>query len=360
MTHKLKYGGQEENLLESVIHLTSLRERDSLEISLVTTLNWMIQPRKIVLYKIRHHQGVQEVVLEVVIDGGKMVVNFDEYDHDEVVRLDSRAVFAECLETRKAVVSKCVSGSGDLHDHIFPVFGNRDTIVGFFEVISEYLDESSHRLITGFLEIYHNYLTIIDDSQRDTLTGLLNRKTFDNNIAKIIETQQQADNGNIAKKNKPQRRKGHEDSSHWLAVIDIDHFKSVNDRFGHLYGDEVLLLLAQIMEKTFREQDKLFRFGGEEFVVVLAPASFDDAKYTFERFRKNIEDYDFPQVGRVTVSIGFVRIFYHDIPSTFVGHADEALYYAKHNGRNQVCSYEDLIAKGALESEHFKSELELF
>ena len=358
MTNKFKYGGQEESLLESVIHLTSLRERDSLEISLVTTLNWMIQPRKIVLYKIRFHKGVQEAVADVIIDGGALVVKLEDYDHETVVRLDKRATFMTCQDTREAVMKPFTHGGADCYEHVFPVFGNRDVIVGFFEVIAERLDESSHRLITGFLEIYHNYLTIIDDSQRDTLTGLLNRKTFDNNIAKIIETQQQQDDPH--KKSGPKRRKGGEDGSHWLAVIDIDHFKSVNDRFGHLYGDEVLLLLAQIMEKTFRQQDKLFRFGGEEFVVVLAPASFDDAKNAFERFRMNIEEHEFPQVGKVTVSIGFVRIFYHDIPSTFVGHADEALYYAKHNGRNQVCSYEQLVEEGKLGAVSRESEIELF
>lgn len=360
MAHKLKYGDKEESLLESVIHLTSLRERESLEISLVTTLNWMVRPRKIALYKIRYHQGVAEAIPEVVLDGGKMSTHFEEYDDEAMIRLDSRAAFIECQDTRKAVVSVSPCGTAECRDHVYPVFGSRDAIVGFFEVVSEQFDEASHKLITGFLEIYHNYLAIIDDSQRDTLTGLLNRKTFDNNITKIIETQQLADRAGLTKKNKPRRRKGSEDGSHWLAVMDIDHFKSVNDKFGHLYGDEVLLLLAQIMEKTFRQQDKLFRFGGEEFVVVLAQCSFEDAKYAFERFRKNIENYDFPQVGRVTISIGFVRVSYHEIPSIFIGHADEALYYAKHHGRNQVCSYEKLIKEGALESEHFKSEVELF
>ncbi|MEK7414374.1 MAG: hypothetical protein AAB263_13760, partial [Planctomycetota bacterium] len=194
MAHKFKYGEKEESLLESVIHLTSLRERDSLEISLVTTLNWMIQPRKITLYKIQFHQGVQEVVAEVVIDGGRLVVNLEDDDPDAVVRLDSRAGFVECQDTRKALASTFPCGGNACYGHVFPVLGNRDAIVGFFEVICEHFDESDYKLISGFLEIYHNYLTIIDDSQRDTLTGLLNRKTFDNNIAKIIEIQQYQDN----------------------------------------------------------------------------------------------------------------------------------------------------------------------
>jgi diguanylate cyclase (GGDEF)-like protein len=287
-------------------------------------------------------------------------VNFEEYDDEMMIRLDSRPAFIDSQATRKEVVSKCPSSGADSDAHVYPVFGNRDTIVGFFEVISECFDEASHKLIIGFLEIYHNYLSIIEDSQRDTLTGLLNRKTFDNNIARIIETQQQADKAKQSGKNSPRRRKGSENGSYWLAVMDVDFFKCINDRFGHLYGDEVLLLLAQIMEKTFRQHDRLFRFGGEEFVVVLAPARPVDAKNAFERFRRNIESYDFPQVGKVTISIGFVRIAHNEIPSTFIGHADEALYYAKHNGRNQVCSYEQLVREGKLDTVNRKSDIELF
>ncbi|MFA7239317.1 MAG: GGDEF domain-containing protein [Sulfuricellaceae bacterium] len=358
MFHKLKFGAQEADLLEALIHFTRLREREPLEIGLVTALNRMIGPRRIALYKIYYRQGVQEVIPDVVLDDGKMALHFDEYDSDVTFRLDSRTDFVGCQDSGKMVASEFPCDGNTCYNYVYPVFDNRDAMAGFFEIVCEQLDAGSHKLIDGFLEIYHNYLAIIDDCQRDTLTGLLNRKTFDNNIAKIIETQQQQDQPH--QKHQPRRRKGVANASHWLAVMDIDHFKSVNDRFGHLYGDEVLLLLARIMEQTFRLQDKLFRFGGEEFVVVLAPTSFEDAKNIFERFRRNIEEYDFPQVGRVTISIGFVRVAHHEIPSTFIGHADEALYYAKHNGRNLVCSYEKLIAEGVLESEHFKSEMELF
>ena len=71
----------------------------------------------------------------------------------------------------------------------------------------------------------------------------------------------------------------------WLAVVDIDHFKLVNDRFGHLYGDEVLILVANILRSSFRNQDRIFRFGGEEFVVLLRAATLENARQGFDRFR---------------------------------------------------------------------------
>jgi diguanylate cyclase (GGDEF)-like protein len=111
------------------------------------------------------------------------------------------------------------------------------------------------------------------------------------------------------------------------------------------------------MMRAFRMEDRLFRFGGEEFVIVLSPCAAAGAAMVLERFRSAIENFDFPQVGRVTVSLGYTRVRLDDMPSVAVGRADEALYYAKRNGRNRVCSYEVLAAAGevnvpaALESE---------
>jgi diguanylate cyclase (GGDEF)-like protein len=97
---------------------------------------------------------------------------------------------------------------------------------------------------------------------------------------------------------------------------------------------------------------KLFRFGGEEFVVLLKPAELASARAAFERCRREVEQYSFPQVGRVTVSAGFTRIGIYDTPSVILDNADEALYYAKGNGRNRVCCYEELIAAGQLVKHH--------
>jgi diguanylate cyclase (GGDEF)-like protein len=108
-----------------------------------------------------------------------------------------------------------------------------------------------------------------------------------------------------------------------------------------LYGDEVLLLFSQMMEKHFRYNDFLFRFGGEEFVVILNLVDQENAEWVFERFRQRIGEFEFPTVGRVTVSIGVTHIDSAIMPSTILDRADKALYYAKSNGRNQVVIYEN-------------------
>lgn len=130
--------------------------------------------------------------------------------------------------------------------------------------------------------------------------------------------------------------------------------------FGHLYGDEVLVLMARIKRRVFRQRDKLFRFGGEEFVIVFDCTSLENAKIVLERFREAFEDYDFPQIGKVAVSIGFVCLSYGVVPSVMIGRADQALYYAKHNGRNQVCQYEELVSEDKLAKPEYSDDLELF
>lgn len=141
---------------------------------------------------------------------------------------------------------------------------------------------------------------------------------------------------------------GEGNGSFFMGEIDIDHFKSVNDRFGHLHGDEVLVILARILQSTFRKTDLIYRFGGEEFVVIVYVDDRGDAEMTFERLRRSIENHAFPRVGQVTISIGITEIRDTSIPVELLGHADQALYYAKTHGRNQVSFYEALVASNEI------------
>lgn len=217
-------------------------------------------------------------------------------------------------------------------------------------------------IIQGFAALLQNCLSTLDYSETDTLTRLLNRKTFDEYLINILAKIPEQDDAVSGSLHLPHRRQAHPAArDHWLGVMDIDKFKSINDRFGHLIGDEVLILMANLMRESFRVQDKLFRFGGEEFVALLRPAEFFHATRTFERFRTHVEAFDFPQVGRVTVSIGFTRIKLGDTPSRILDSADEALYWAKENGRNQCHAYETLIAEGKLQRNQAPdSEIEFF
>jgi diguanylate cyclase (GGDEF)-like protein len=137
-------------------------------------------------------------------------------------------------------------------------------------------------------------------------------------------------------------------------------FKSINDSHGHLFGDEVLLIVSQILKRSFRGADQLFRFGGEEFLIVLDHATPAGAQVALERFRVAVESHTFPQIPRVTISIGYTQILPHDVPTICAERADDALYYAKRNGRNRLCSYEALVTSGDLKTKSSVTEIELF
>ena len=112
------------------------------------------------------------------------------------------------------------------------------------------------------------------------------------------------------------RRRGSSGNPHWLAVCDIDHFKQVNDNFGHLIGDEVLIMLAQVMRQSFRFDDQLFRFGGEEFIALLKPATEADALATLECRTRQV------------VPAGDHHVLIADVVSIDLSeHADPALLY---------------------------------
>ncbi len=193
------------------------------------------------------------------------------------------------------------------------------------------------------LASYTHIHRILYSGEIDPLTNLMNRASFDSLLNQTI----------TEKKLSPENS--------YFALMDIDFFKKINDNFGHLYGDEVLILLARAMAESFRSNDWLFRYGGEEFAVVLHHLDHDEAISSLERFRRKIEETNFPQVGQVTISIGFSAIVAHEPSSSLIDRADQALYYVKNNGRNQTLCYEDLVKQGVLgQTVQETGDIELF
>jgi len=201
-------------------------------------------------------------------------------------------------------------------------------------------------LLGNLRGIYRNLVILHDTKERDVLTKLPNRQSLDTRLMQVCEHYRNYQVIDVA-----------EEISSWVAILDIDHFKRINDNFGHLYGDEVLLIFSQLMGKCFRYNDFLFRFGGEEFVVILNLANQEAAVAAFNRFREAVANYNFPTVGRVTVSIGLTRVDGVSMPTTQLDHADKALYHAKDSGRNRLVLYEDMFV---LVQENDASDIELF
>ncbi len=205
-------------------------------------------------------------------------------------------------------------------------------------------DYDPHTL-NDVLNVYANQYFHLNRSTHDRLTGLQNRRIFDEHMDRLFCHK---------------RSRRHREIERSFAIVDVDHFKKINDDFGHLYGDEILILLANMMKDSFRPDDWLFRYGGEEFVVVLNNLDMDQAFDTLERFRNRVQQRRFPQVGRITVSIGFTCADSKLGRTKVLDQADQALYYSKNNGRNRTSNYLQLHAAGLVpEARDIGGDLEM-
>ncbi len=338
------------NILEYIIEITEQRDAELLEISLVKTIFELFDAERVLFCKTRHESPVPHYAICLCEDGLRMLT--DDADLKEV-RQDLGGFFEDVINSR----NYCIRLHRRYEISVYPVQFNRK-IVGFIALYRNTGSPADSAIITALIRIYHNYLSLLGESQRDRLTGLLNRKTFDDQILKIIESRKEE----TALIEPPKSRRHLEGAADgfWLGILDIDDFKKINDTYGHIYGDEVLILIARLMKKTFRADDYLFRYGGEEFVAIIRTVSEKEAIATFERFRMSVETYRLPTVGSITVSIGIVQITADEVPTVFVGHADQALYFAKTNGKNRVCVYEKLIEQGLLTSAIQYGRVEIF
>jgi len=317
----------------------------------VAVLRDLLQPLTVTVCHTVGEEPLQRWLVRARLAAGDVAASSDSL-WAELDGLPKLAVFPgrlQCLSTQEPVELP-----GATHVTCFPLLTDRDA-VGVLEVESRIaLDAEQLRTVSSMLRVYRNVQGLLDYSERDMLTGLLNRKTFDDSFYKAcsVNTSGQAP--------AQARREARAELKPYLGVIDIDHFKLVNDRHGHLIGDEVLLLLSRLMRASFRFHDRLYRFGGEEFVVLLRCSSDAHATQAFERLRSATESYPFPQVGRITVSIGFTAVRGDDNPNTAFERADKAVYWAKSHGRNQVAEHADLVARGELTELQKAGDIELF
>lgn len=330
-------------LLSRLRSLEASRDRERIAESVVTASTELLEARYGMLYAVKAHQhGLSAVPMAWAILDGESSTTAVEHTENEAHDLLADPLFEDAVSNPSGIGVIETDGSTRMGFRV----GDMNTPVAVFEAQANYVpSEAILDCVSQLLNIYADHLGILDYAELDTLTKLNNRKTFDDNFDRFIEIAEQArrsqEEGNEASPT---------DKSCWLAVVDIDRFKRINDNFGHLFGDEVLLRVAELMKKSFRTSDKLFRFGGEEFIVLLRHVSPDMAETVLDRFRRAVETHEFPQVGQVTCSMGYVCIDPKLTPAEILGQADEALYFSKENGRNQINRYETLVSKGLVEA----------
>ncbi|MBE7703101.1 MAG: diguanylate cyclase [Cyanobacteria bacterium SIG28] len=223
---------------------------------------------------------------------------------------------------------------GDLTSKIIiPLIFDKKLIGGICFYTRQEIDYSSFRyfdiMISELLAIFkmkYQYTEKEFMSVLDGLTGLYNRRQLE------ISLEQEFN-----------RTKRHP-SDFSLAILDIDFFKKVNDNYGHQYGDYVLKTVADLMKQAFRKTDLLYRYGGEELVMIMPETNIEGATIPVQRLRRMVEEYNFDYNGvkaKVTVSIGLTMNYpIFNSSADLLKSADEALYKAKESGRNRVILHE--------------------
>lgn len=334
-------------LIKHMLDMTGHRDHQQLEASTLLTLQQVTGSHHVRMLALV--EGGEQIVLRqqaLFIDGKIVCFDMTEEGAEKDQSISCYPVLLNCIQNWKSHAKETMQDGG--YRVWLPIWFN-GKVGSCIELIrKKAYTKKNLELIEGILGVFRNFDSLLDYSERDLLTGLLNRKTFEKQFSK---TQSFGGEQEATQLGQNDRRHSAETRQHWLAVIDIDFFKRINDQFGHLYGDEVLILLASIMNASFRSHDKIFRFGGEEFVVLVHSATRENAHIIMDRFRGTVESHRFPQVGKVTVSIGFTRFLPKESPIAVIDHADQALYYAKSHGRNQTCHYESLVESGRLPGE---------
>ena len=194
-----------------------------------------------------------------------------------------------------------------VEEDIVPIKDKNDTIVSYMAISND---------ITAQKELEKISIT-------DKLTGMYNRRKFDECLNEEVD----------------RARRYAQNLS--LIIIDIDHFKSVNDTYGHQTGDDVLATTAHIITEHIRKIDIAGRYGGEEFVVICPNTDLEQAALVAEKLRAMVAKHTFNVVGQKTISLGVAEFSVEDNPEDLIKKADSALYKAKNEGRNRVIKFED-------------------
>ncbi len=227
--------------------------------------------------------------------------------------------FGNALEhwTGKTATSR-VTGLDDLLDHTRIMHGSIGTL-------KSQLEESKREIEQLRTEVKKAR----EEALSDGLTGLINRKGFDMALAECLEHYTDSTNGPC------------------LFIADIDHFKRVNDTYGHLLGDKVIRAIAKILDDNIKGKDVAARFGGEEFVVLLPDTPLDGAYQLAEKIRATVEKLSIKRtdknetISNITVSFGVAHYKKGEPMSEFVARADGALYQSKNGGRNCVTAAQE-------------------
>ena len=204
----------------------------------------------------------------------------------------------------------------EVKDHLIDI----PAITSKFDEIQAHMTEEVQKANSIITQLNMQIKNLEEDSNLDGLTKVFNRRALDRYLQKITQ-------------------KGNLQHELHLLILDIDDFKSINDTYGHVVGDKILIFIANLLRNTLRDGDKVFRYGGEEFVIILNRITAEKCEEIAERILHTISTNTLLYKGEsvnVTISIGSTKYIDGDTPESLIDRADKALYNSKKQGKNQL------------------------
>lgn len=217
--------------------------------------------------------------------------------------------FGELAERNQEAIEKCSSQHIDV-----------DTLSGMFDEIQSHMIDEVRRANEVIADLTQKVKILEETSNLDPLTKVFNRRALSSYLAEVCSN------------------KGVPYAMH-LIMLDIDNFKNINDKYGHITGDKILIFISNILRKTLRDGDKIFRYGGEEFTVIINRNTDEQCELIANRLLNLVSSNRLIYMGErisVTASIGVTKLHEGDTPDSLLSRADKALYISKRNGKNMV------------------------
>jgi diguanylate cyclase len=262
-------------------------------------------------------------------------------DTDEQALKDVRLALSNIIDSTRGSLEKVAEESRTYQEDLGAAAKQLTSGgAGVVDIVAELIDETVRMQATSrdleneltrtnrdLSSLRSDFKRVQEESLLDVLTGIQNRRAFDTALEEMLEH---------ARAN---------DEPVCLLLVDIDHFKTVNDTHGHVVGDAVLKQVANAINDTVRGGDVLARFGGEEFVVLLPDTALEGAECVADNICNKVRNTHMDQsrvgkdIGKITVSVGVALFHAQESNEAFLVRADTALYRAKESGRNRVCTH---------------------
>lgn len=313
------------SILQHIENFTSQRDTELLAFSLLKSIREILSPIRTSILTL---DSQDDPIMEISLSNGETC----RYQYQNIAIPESTKASLDYINTWH--LDELMKAHDEQYTSFHVLQQSRQLSQYLIITLDNKPSRSESYIIKGMLSIYGNFGSLLAESQTDELTGLMNRKTFEESIVKLYQ--------GVEISHEPIQQ------SNWIAIIDLDHFKLINDRSGHLYGDEVLIHLARSLRETFRQEDMLFRFGGEEFVILIRNVNKKECSYLLGKLLKSVQSIALNSSAseNITVSAGVCRFQKDIFHVTLLDQADQALYYSKQNGRNCVTFYDDIIEEG--------------